>query len=134
MEEFVKLAKLSDVVEGRGMVRRFAGDEIAFVKLNESILAFVNVCPHQHNPLVDKYGGQIAGNELTCPMHGWTYDLRTGECVNVPPCPKGIHSDGIPHSNEMSIMSGKSGKLKMLDVKVEDGVVLVRMPSEKTNW
>ena len=101
-DEFVKIAEVSELRDGKGIARRLEDDDVAIVKLDTGIHAFVNVCPHQHTPLVDKYGGQIAGEELTCPMHGWTYNLKTGKCVN------------------------ESGKLKMLDVKIEDGGVFVR--------
>lgn len=32
-------------------------------------------CPHQFAPLL---GGEIAGCILTCPLHGWRFDVRTG--------------------------------------------------------
>ncbi len=125
--EFIKIADLSELREGKGIARKLDDDEIALVKLDGNVHAFVNVCPHQHTPLVDRYGGQIAGEELTCPMHGWTYNLKTGKCVNVP-------HYGIPHSDNISIMSGKSGKLKMLEVKIENGSVHVRKMIKQSMW
>ncbi|MCL5268136.1 MAG: Rieske (2Fe-2S) protein [Bacteroidetes bacterium] len=101
-KEFTKIAELSELREGKGSVHRFEDDEIALVKLEGGVYAFMNICPHQHTPLVDKYGGQISGENLMCPMHGWTYHVKTGKCIN------------------------ESGKLKMLEVKVEDGAVFVR--------
>ena len=108
--EFIKIADLSELREGKGIVRKLDDDEIALVKLDGNVHVFVNVCPHQHTPLVDRYGGQIAGEELTCPMHGWTYNLRTGKCVN------------------------ESGKLNMLEVKIESGDVLVRKMIKQGMW
>ena len=29
----------------------------------------------------DLLAGQIRGQELTCPAHGWRFDLRSGACV-----------------------------------------------------
>lgn len=110
MEEFVRIAELRELREGKGIVRTLDGDNIAIVRLGESVHAFVNVCSHQHTPLVDKYGGRIAGEELTCSMHGWTYNLRTGRCVN------------------------ESGRLKLLEVKIEDGGVYVRKAVSKSGW
>ena len=127
MDEFIRVSALSELIENKGIVRKIEEDEIALVKLEGSVFAFLNVCPHQHTPLIDKYGGQIAGNNLTCPMHGWTYDLKTGNCLNVPPC-------DIPHSDEISIMSGKNGRLKMLDIKIEDDDVFVRKIVRNLNW
>ena len=110
MGEFVRIADLSELRDGKGIVRRLGDDEIGIVKLEGAVHAFINICPHQHTPLVDKYGGLISGWELTCPMHGWTYDLRTGNCVN------------------------QSGKLRMLEIKVEDGIVHVRKMVTQQMW
>ncbi|MCL5034830.1 MAG: Rieske (2Fe-2S) protein [Bacteroidetes bacterium] len=110
MGEFTEIALLSELREGKGSVHKFEDDEIALVKLDGGVYAFLNMCPHQHTPLVDKYGGQIAGENLTCPMHGWTYHLKTGKCVN------------------------ESGKLKMLEVKIEGGVVFVRREARSQSW
>lgn len=106
MDEFLKIADLSELHDGKGIARKLDADDIALVKLDDGVHAFVNTCPHQHTPLVDKYGGQIAGENLTCPMHGWTYDLKTGKCLN------------------------ESGRLKKLDVKLEGGSVYVRRMSK----
>ncbi len=110
MNDFTRIALLSELREGKGSVRKLEDDEVALVKLDGGVYAFMNMCPHQHTPLVDKYGGQIAGENLTCPMHGWTYHLKTGRCVN------------------------ESGKLKMLEVKVEDGVIFIRKTLGNTGW
>lgn len=110
MDDFIRIAPLSELREGKGSVHRLEDDEIAVVRLENRVFAFVNVCPHQHTPLVDKYGGQIAGENLTCPMHGWTYDLKTGKCIT------------------------ESGKLRMLEVKVEDGTVFVRKSGKGPAW
>ncbi len=110
MDDFIKIVSLSDIRESKGITRKLEDDEIAVVRIGDDIRAFLNICPHQHTPLVDKYGGQIQGDELTCPMHGWTYNLKTGKCVN------------------------QSGKLKMLEVKVEDGEVYVRKIVNEFGW
>ncbi len=110
MGEFVKIAELSEIGDGKGIARKLEDDSVALVRLGETVYAFLNVCTHQHTPLVDKYGGQIAGEELTCPMHGWTYNIRTGKCVN------------------------ESGKLKLLDVKLENGSVYVRKRPSPVGW
>jgi nitrite reductase/ring-hydroxylating ferredoxin subunit len=37
-------------------------------------------CPHMQGPL---WEGTLAGDQLTCPWHGWRYSLRTGACTHV---------------------------------------------------
>ena len=54
MVEFVKAVDSSDLIKRRGIVRKLENDEIAVVMLVGFISAFVNICPHQHTPLVDK--------------------------------------------------------------------------------
>lgn len=39
-----------------------------------------NVCRHVGNPIDD---GPVSGEVVTCPWHGWRYDLRTGEHLTV---------------------------------------------------
>lgn len=54
------------------MVTRVAGD----------LVAFPGVCPHEDVPLVDY--GVVEGGELRCRVHGYRFDLRTGECPHMP--------------------------------------------------
>jgi nitrite reductase/ring-hydroxylating ferredoxin subunit len=35
-------------------------------------------CPHAGQMV------EIEGDELVCPMHGWTFNPHTGACLNVP--------------------------------------------------
>jgi len=39
--------------------------------------AINNVCPHQHFSKLHE--GTLDGTFLTCPMHGWTFDLDDGK-------------------------------------------------------
>lgn len=48
---------------------------------NGEILAIGNECPHQGGNLCD---GWIDGDIVTCPLHGWEFDLRTGVCMTIP--------------------------------------------------
>ena len=35
-------------------------------------------CPHRGGPLAD---GLVGGHSVICPMHGFAFDLRTGEAA-----------------------------------------------------
>ncbi len=35
-------------------------------------------CKHQNADLLE---GKLQGDVVTCPWHGWKYNLKTGECV-----------------------------------------------------
>ncbi len=62
----------TDVVLYRRRDQTTGGDEI---------FAIGNECPHQGGNLCD---GWIEGEIVTCPLHGWEFDLRTGVCMTVP--------------------------------------------------
>jgi nitrite reductase (NADH) small subunit len=49
---------------------------IAVFRLGDQLVAVDNVCRHLGNPIDD---GLVEGGCVTCPWHGWRYDLRTGE-------------------------------------------------------
>ena len=54
---------------------------IAIFYVDGELRAVENQCLHVGNPLDD---GNVADGCLTCPWHGWRYDLRTGQCINRP--------------------------------------------------
>ena len=61
--------------------------KIALFKYNEDIFAIENSCIHQGGPLVngdieDLVTPGVAGSGacVSCPYHGWTFDLQTGKC------------------------------------------------------
>ncbi|MEZ5249659.1 MAG: Rieske 2Fe-2S domain-containing protein [Ilumatobacteraceae bacterium] len=38
------------------------------------------LCPHRQADLA--VFGEIEGDHLVCTLHGWKFDLATGECLN----------------------------------------------------
>jgi biphenyl 2,3-dioxygenase ferredoxin subunit/benzene/toluene dioxygenase ferredoxin subunit len=54
---------------------------IVVVRTVEGIRAFEDSCPHAQWRLSD---GELIGNVLECPGHGWEFQASTGRCVNVP--------------------------------------------------
>ena len=49
---------------------------IAVFDLGSRLAAVDNVCLHVGNPIDD---GFVSGGCVTCPWHGWRYDLTTGD-------------------------------------------------------
>ncbi len=47
---------------------------------NGQVHALENACPHKG---VELHKGQVQGNRLVCPYHGWEFN-PAGECVNIP--------------------------------------------------
>lgn len=76
MGEFITVAKADDVVEGRGHIVDAGGKSIALFKVDGQIHAIENVCPHRGGPVGE---GDLAGKVVTCPWHGWSFDVTTGQ-------------------------------------------------------
>ncbi len=50
--------------------------------------AIDDACTHRGGPLSE---GEVGGTVVTCPLHGATYDLTTGNVLG-PPAPEGLVS------------------------------------------
>jgi len=51
---------------------------IAVFHTTDGFVALDAACPHQGGPLAD---GILSESCVTCPLHGWRIDLRSGEVV-----------------------------------------------------
>ncbi len=49
--------------------------EIAVFNIDGTFHAIDNSCPHQGGPLAE---GSLDGNVVSCPWHGWCFDVTTG--------------------------------------------------------
>jgi len=99
MAEFVTVARVEDVPPGSVKSVRAGDEEIALAHVDGSFYATQAECLHLKGPLGE---GRLEDSVLTCPWHGWQYDLRTGE-------------------NEFD----RAIKLRTYEVRVEDGEVRV---------
>jgi nitrite reductase (NADH) small subunit len=83
MATFVRVAARADVPAGQGRVFDVQGKEIAVFNDRGSFFALANACKHQGGPLGE---GELDGTVVTCPWHGWTYDITTGVSPDDPTC------------------------------------------------
>ena len=74
---FVKVAALDDISEGRPRAVRVEGHSIALFQHEGSVYATDNQCPHMGYPLVR---GRVRNGVLSCDWHGWSYDMEGGGC------------------------------------------------------
>jgi nitrite reductase/ring-hydroxylating ferredoxin subunit len=77
---YLRVARLSDIPEGKGTRVTIGDDEISLWHLRGRVYAIGNVCSHQHFSALHK--GILSGLNVTCPMHGWTYSLETGMALS----------------------------------------------------
>lgn len=85
-----KLAALKDIPENKPLVVLGPdGNEIALFRIEDKIYALDNTCPHAGGPLGE---GEVENACVTCPWHGWTFELSTGSCKTMP----GMDATTIP--------------------------------------
>jgi nitrite reductase/ring-hydroxylating ferredoxin subunit len=58
------------------------GRHVALFRLDDGFHAIDNLCLHQAGPLCE--GDIDAHDEVTCPWHGWSYDIRSGRLAQDP--------------------------------------------------
>ncbi|MDX9757846.1 MAG: nitrite reductase (NAD(P)H) small subunit [Bacteroidota bacterium] len=101
---FIKITTLDALHEGRGRSVSVEGRDIAVFLIQGVVYAVENLCPHQHIPVLDE--GELDGTVVTCPMHGWQFDLATG---------KHVHS---------------SSRLTKYETRIDGRDVLISLPAE----
>lgn len=101
--QFVKSCTLDDLKADGPTVRSLLGKKVGlFSRDDGSVYALEMTCKHQG---ADLSGGKVEDGVVTCPRHGWTYDLETGKCLS--------HPTGLP--------------LRFHEVKVDGEDVLVSL-------
>jgi len=101
MGEFVEVGKPADIPKGESKVVDVNGQMIAIFHVEGKFFALNNTCAHQGGPLGE---GLVEGKQVTCPWHGWEYNVSSGQCKNNP----GQQVDSYP-------------------VKIEDGKLFVAL-------
>ncbi len=79
--ERVRVASLHDIPPGTLHCVIVQGLPIALANVQGVIYAFSDACRHEGGPLS---AGVLIEESVTCPWHGWTYNVRTGKSI-VPP-------------------------------------------------
>jgi nitrite reductase/ring-hydroxylating ferredoxin subunit len=100
-DRFVTVARVDDVPPGSVRAVRAGDEELALAHVGGEFYATQGHCLHLKGPLGE---GRVDDHVLTCPWHGWQYDVRTGE-------------------NEFD----RAIQLRTYEVRVEDGEVKIAL-------
>lgn len=76
------LAKVSEIPEGERKLVKVNGVDVAVFRQGGRFYALNNACPHRQGPLsrgTVEAAADGAGCFVRCPMHGWRFDLATGD-------------------------------------------------------
>jgi nitrite reductase/ring-hydroxylating ferredoxin subunit len=76
MARWVQIAMTADCPPGAAVELVAEETIVALFNVDGQFYALDGVCPHQGGPLGQ---GCLAGPIVTCPWHGWQFDVRTGE-------------------------------------------------------
>jgi nitrite reductase/ring-hydroxylating ferredoxin subunit len=99
VSQFETVARLDELEPGSLACARVGEEELALARIGDEVYALHGHCIHLQGPLCE---GRLEGYVLSCPWHGWQYDVRTGE-------------------NEFD----RAIKLETYPVQIEDGEVKV---------
>lgn len=82
MTEYKKVAKKSEIGNGKMKAFNVSGKQITIANTDGEYLAFEDTCTHAQCSLA---GGYLDGYTLTCYCHGGQFDIKTGEVLGPPP-------------------------------------------------
>jgi len=98
-----RVARLADLPAGQPTLVETDGTRVVLARVNDDVFACSDECAPQGGPLSE---GRLAGTRLTCPWHGWMYDVKSGTCL----------------------MPARGGPLTSYPVTIEAGEVWVEVP------
>jgi nitrite reductase (NADH) small subunit len=102
---WVKVADQVDLEPGEVATAYVGQRELALSNVDGVFHAMSGICPHQGGSMGD---GFLEGHRLTCPLHGWVFDVRTGEAAE----------------------PLQPGRLNVYPTRVENGEVWVDVPED----
>jgi len=94
------IGRLEDLSAAEPKLVEVDGLRLVLVRVGDEVHALDEMCAHQGGPLSE---GKLSGARLTCPWHGWMYDVRTGQCL----------------------MPTRGGSVPSYPVRVENGDILL---------
>jgi nitrite reductase (NADH) small subunit len=102
MPEFLTVGRVDDFSPGAIRTVRAGDLQVAVARVGDDFYALTNECAHLKGPIGE---GVLADCVVTCPWHGWQYDVRNGK-------------------NEFDLAI----ELTRYDVRVQDGDVQIAVP------
>jgi nitrite reductase (NADH) small subunit len=72
---FQRLCRFDELETNQGKEFLVEGQIVAVFRTADAVYALDGMCAHQGGPIAQ---GEVNGNCVTCPWHGWQYDICTG--------------------------------------------------------
>ena len=84
MSAFISAADVNSIPPGQGRTVHVQGREFALWNVDGRFYCIDDQCPHRGGPLGS---GWLKDGRVSCPLHGWEFDVRTGACSTRPDRP-----------------------------------------------
>ena len=81
MAEMMKVATLAEIPVGTAKSVEVKGTTIALYNVDGTLYCTANTCAHRGGPLGE---GELDQATITCPWHGFQYEVATGKCLTNP--------------------------------------------------
>jgi nitrite reductase/ring-hydroxylating ferredoxin subunit len=81
MAKWTTIGTVADFPPGEPVCTSAENRSVVVFNVEGELFAVLNSCPHAGMPLDE---GECRGTVLTCPFHGYAYDLKTGRNVDWP--------------------------------------------------
>lgn len=78
---FLRTARKDEIPAGSIREFQVEGATIAVANVEGKFFAINNTCLHRGGPLAE---GELNGKVVTCPWHGWQYDVTSGKLTMNP--------------------------------------------------
>ena len=72
---------LVEIPQGGVLAKTIGGEKVLLSRRGSIVNCFQNACAHLGFPITD---GEVEDGIITCPHHGFRYDLASGECLTAP--------------------------------------------------
>lgn len=79
--KFIEVCALKDIPPGTSRAVRAGAADVAIFNMDGALHAMENSCLHAGASLA---GGTLCGNVVSCPAHGWRYNVTTGALIVAP--------------------------------------------------
>ncbi len=78
---FLRAAKVDEIPAGTIREFQVNGTTLALANVGGNFYAIDNTCLHRGGPLGQ---GELEDKAVTCPWHGWQYDVTSGKVIMNP--------------------------------------------------
>ena len=81
--EWILIGNVEDIEEDGVAHFEYQDKDYAIYRLKDGFYATDGICSHENALLSD---GVVVGEEIECPLHQGTFNIKTGEAIMEPAC------------------------------------------------